>query len=68
MFGWFKKKKQKDLINENVDTRVKEEATKAVIEAIEVKQKPEIVTLKKPNHFADCNCFKCVRWRNQNAK
>ena len=53
--------------------QVKEEATRAAVEAIieEVKEviKQEEVVYSKPGHyFPDCNCFKCVRWRNQNAK
>jgi hypothetical protein len=33
-----------------------------------VEPKQEVVTLKKPNHFPDCNCNKCERWKQQNAK
>ena len=45
--------------NANKELRaVQNEATQAAIEAIAI----------KPNHFADCNCFKCERWRNQNAE
>jgi hypothetical protein len=64
MFGLFKKKKQKDILNEIINTKVKEEATEAVVEAIikEVK-KEEVVKVKKPNHFPDCNCFKCLAWK-----
>ena len=67
MFGLFKKKKQKELLNEIINTEVKEQATEAAIEAIKVEPKQEVVEPKKPNHFPDCNCFKCVRWK-QNAK
>jgi hypothetical protein len=31
-------------------------------------KKEEVVIYPKPNHFPDCNCFKCVRWIKQNAK
>ena len=71
-----KKQKQKELINEITHKEVKDQATEAVVEAIikEVKpvKAPKIKVLKevfkKPGHyFPDCNCFKCIRWRNQNA-
>ena len=59
MFGWFKKKQQ-----------IKEIATEAMVESLkeEAPYKVEVTeTIKKPNHFPDCNCFKCVKWRNHNA-
>ena len=67
-----KKQKQKELIDEITNTEVEGQATEAVVEAIikEVKndiKKEEVVELKKPNHFPDCNCFKCLKWK-QNAK
>jgi hypothetical protein len=74
MFGWFKKKKQKELLNEIINSKVEEQATEAAIEAIKVEpkkeevKKEEVVTYPKPNHFPDCNCFKCGRWKQQNAK
>jgi regulator of protease activity HflC (stomatin/prohibitin superfamily) len=52
------------------------EATQAVLEAI-IKEADKIIVeelkeaevFTKPGHyFDDCNCVKCVRWRNQNAK
>jgi len=67
MFGWFKKNKQKELLNEIINSKVEEQATEAVIKAIKVEPKKEEVKLKKPNHFLDCNCFKCLKWK-QNAK
>jgi len=73
MFGWFKKKKQKELLNEIINSKVEEQATEAAIEAIKVEpkkeevKKEEVVTYPKPNHFPDCNCFKCGRWKQQNA-
>ena len=66
MFGWFKKKKQKELLNEIINSQVKEQVTEAVIEAIVKEVKEEVVKPKKPNHFPDCKCFKCLRWQ-QNA-
>ena len=63
-----KKQKQKEILDEIIHTEVKEQATEATIEAIVEKVKEEVVKFKKPGHyFPDCNCFKCVRWRNQNA-
>jgi len=48
------------------------EATEAAVDAIieEVKQelKQEEFYTKPGHYFDDCNCVKCVRWRNQNAK
>jgi hypothetical protein len=67
-----KKQKQKELLNEITHTEVEKQATEAAVEAIikEVKKeevkKEEVVTYPKPNHFSDCNCFKCLRWK-QNA-
>jgi hydrogenase maturation factor HypE len=68
-----KKQKQKELIDEITHTEVENQATEAVVEAIikEVKEevkKEEVVTYPKPNHFPDCNCFKCDKWKQQNAK
>ena len=71
-----KKQKQKELIDEIADTEVKDQATEVVVKAVVKKVKPVEVpkievpkeVFKKPGHyFPDCNCFKCVRWRNQNA-
>jgi nucleoid DNA-binding protein len=64
MFGWFKKKLEvvdtvKQTVEEKVETII-EEVKKEI-------NKKEVVEIKKPNHFADCNCIKCERWR-QNAK
>ena len=56
----------------NKELRVTQnEATEAAVEAIiaEVKQDLEQEVFAKPGHyFDDCNCLKCVRWRNQDAK
>jgi methionine salvage enolase-phosphatase E1 len=69
-----KKQKQKELLDEIANTEIKEQATEAAVEAIieEVKKDSKKKEVKevfsKPGHyFPDCNCFKCVRWRNQNA-
>ncbi len=63
-----KKQKQKELLDEITNTEVKEQATKAVIKDSKVETpKEEEVVYPKPNHFPDCNCFKCVRWKQQNA-
>ena len=79
-----KQRKQKELLDEIANTKVKEsliikavEETMSAIEQVkkEVKKdskKKEVQEVKenfvKPGHyFADCNCFKCIRWRNQNA-
>jgi ribulose kinase len=68
----FKSKKLKK------EQEVKEQATESIVEAIieEVKEvikkeevkKEEVVTYPKPKHFPDCTCFKCDRWKQQNAK
>ncbi len=81
----FKAKKQKELLNEIVNTEVIKENKKVIAEQIEISikkhveevkevikkeevKKEEVVIYPKPNHFPDCNCFKCVRWIKQNAK
>ena len=63
----------KAILSEQIETSIKErvdqnkinmEEVEAIIE--EVKQE---VIYKKPGHyFDDCNCLKCIRWRNQNAE
>jgi hypothetical protein len=51
----------KKILSKQIETSIKE-----VVEKVEEVQE-EIYT--KPGHyFDDCNCLKCVRWRNQNAK
>lgn len=65
-----KKQKQKEILDEIIHTEV---AVEAVIKEVkketkkkEVKEVKEVFA--KPGHyFPDCNCFKCIRWRNQNA-
>ena len=73
----------KAILSEQIETAIKnkiaqDKATEAAVETIieEVKEvikkeevkKEEVVIYPKPNHFPDCNCFKCVRWIKQNAK
>jgi membrane-associated HD superfamily phosphohydrolase len=73
----------KKILAEQIETAIKnkiaqDEATEVAVEAIieEVKEvikkeevkKEEVVVYPKPNHFPDCNCFKCMRWIKQNAK
>jgi hypothetical protein len=66
----FKKRKQNvEQIEEPITTEDK--ATEAIVEAIieEVKKDIKKEAITKPGHyFDDCNCLKCIRWRNQNAK
>ena len=63
----------KKILAEQIETSIKEKVTQDAVEAIieEVKEdikKEEVVIYPQPNHFSGCNCFKCVRWKNQNAK
>ena len=73
----------KAILSEQIETAIKnkieqDKATEVAVEAMieEVKEvikkeevkKEEVVIYPKPNHFPDCNCFKCVRWIKQNAK
>ena len=67
-----KKQKQKEILDEIIHTKNTEVAVEAVIKEVkkEIKKK-EVKEVKevfaKPGHyFPDCNCFKCIRWRNQN--
>ena len=60
-----KKEKELEATKTKVEAIIKE--VKEVIKKEEVK-KEEVVTYPKPNHFPDCNCFKCDRWKQQNAK
>ena len=57
----------KKILSEQIETSIKEKITQDVVEEIitEVKKK-EVVIYPQPNHFSGCNCFKCVRWKNQN--
>jgi membrane-associated HD superfamily phosphohydrolase len=76
-------KENKAILSEQIETAIKnkiaqDKATEVAVEAMieEVKEvikkeevkKEEVVIYPKPNHFPDCNCFKCVRWIKQNAK
>jgi len=64
-----KKQKQQEILDEITNTEVEKQATEAVIKSIKVElPKEEKVIYSRPGHyFPDCNCIKCVRWRNQNA-
>jgi hypothetical protein len=57
----------KKVLAEQIETSIKKhiEKTEEVKEDI---KKEEVVIYPQPNHFSGCNCFKCVRWKNQNAK
>jgi hypothetical protein len=67
----FKKRKQDA---EQIEEPIKTKATEAVVEKIieevkkEIKKEEVKEVFTKPKHFPDCNCFKCIRWKNQNAK
>jgi hypothetical protein len=61
----FKPKKLKKEVEVKVEAIIEE--VKEVIKKEEVK-KEEVVTYPKPKHFPDCTCFKCDRWKQQNAK
>jgi ribosomal protein S3AE len=63
----------KKVLAEQIETSIKEKVTQDAVKEIieEVKKvikKEEVVIYPQPNHFSGCNCFKCVRWKNQNAK
>jgi len=60
----FKPKKLKKEVQVKVEAII-EEVKEVIIK--ELKQ-GEVVTYSKPKHFPDCNCFKCERWKQQNAK
>ena len=57
----------KEILSKQIETSIKEKVTQDVVEEIiaEVKKK-EVFIYPQPNHFSGCNCFKCVRWKNQN--
>ena len=62
----------KKVLAEQIETSIKEKVTQDAVEEIieevkEVIKKEEVVIYPQPNHFSGCNCFKCVRWKNQNA-
>jgi hypothetical protein len=80
----FKKRKQdveqieenKKILSEQIETSIKEKVAQIALEdiikeadRIIVKELKQAEVFTKPGHyFNDCNCFKCVRWRNQDAK
>jgi hypothetical protein len=66
-------KENKAILSEQIETSIEKhivqtQATEAAVEAIFAEVKQEEVFLKPGHYFDDCNCLKCVRWRNQNAK
>jgi phage terminase small subunit len=80
----FKKRKQdveqieenKKILSKQIETSIKEKVAQIELEDI-IKEADRIIVeelkqaevFTKPGHyFNDCNCFKCVRWRNQDAK
>jgi hypothetical protein len=72
MFKPKKLKKEKEVETTEAKVEAIIEEVKEVIKKEEVKKeevkKEEVVTYPKPNHFPDCTCFKCDRWKQQNAK
>ena len=57
----------KKVLAEQIETSIKEKVTQDAVEEIIVEvKKEEVVIYPQPNHFSGCNCFKCVRWKNQN--
>jgi len=67
----FKKRKKdaeqieenKELLSEQIETSIKK-----YVEEVKQDLKQEEVYTKPGHYFNDCNCVKCVRWRNQDAK
>ena len=52
----------KEILSEQIEASIKERIDQNRVNMEEVEKE----VYKKPGHyFADCNCFKCVRWRNQ---
>ena len=80
----FKKRKKdveqieenKKILSEQIETSIKEKVAQIALEdiikeadRIIVKELKQAEVFTKPGHyFNDCNCVKCVRWRNQDAK
>jgi hypothetical protein len=66
----FKKRKKdaeqieenKELLSEQIETSIKK-----YVEEVKQDLKQEEVYTKPGHYFNDCNCVKCVRWRNQDA-
>jgi predicted transcriptional regulator YheO len=66
----------KAILIKQIETSIKEKVTQTTLEdlikeadKIIVEELKEAEVFTKPGHyFDDCNCLKCVRWRNQNAK
>ena len=59
----------KKILSNQIETSIKERIDQNKINMDEVEKEIQKEIYKKPGHyFADCNCFKCVRWRNQSAE
>ena len=56
----------KEILSKQIETSIKKHVEEVKEIIAEVKKK-EVVIYPQPNHFSGCNCFKCVRWKNQNA-
>lgn len=63
----FKKRKQ-DAEQVEQPIKTEDKATEAMVKAINKEVKEEVDRIKKPNHFPDCTCFKCYKWKNKDAK
>ncbi len=65
-----KRKKDAEQIEENKELLSKqiETSIKKYVEEVKQDLKQEEVYTKPGHYFNDCNCVKCVRWRNQDAK
>jgi hypothetical protein len=67
----FKKRKKdaeqieenKEILSEQIETSIKK-----YVEEVKQELKQAEVFTKPGHYFDDCNCVKCVRWRNQSAK
>jgi transcriptional regulator of heat shock response len=66
----------KAILSEQIETAIKNKVAQVALEDI-IKEADRIIVeelkqaevFTKPGHyFDDCNCVKCVRWRNQSAK
>ena len=59
----------KEILSEQIEASIKERIDQNKINMEEVeKETPQEVFTKPGHYFNDCNCAKCLRWRNQSAK
>ena len=59
----------KEILSEQIEASIKERIDQNRINMEEVEKEIQVEVYTKPGHyFDDCNCFKCIRWRNQSAK